>query len=117
MVAKHFKCIQFRNFIKKKKQKEETKSHWISIFLLLIKVTVIKYVTETLSSLLYAEICDIQVSMSCFDQILGKRESQTQQVFNPVGISFCDCVVLTLFMGTKLCENVQKSQKLQNFYC
>ena len=31
------------------------------------------------------EICDIQISISYIDQILGKRESQTQQVFNFVG--------------------------------
>ena len=33
---------------------------------------------ESLISLLQAEICDIQVSISYFDQILGKRESQAR---------------------------------------
>ena len=55
-------------------------------FLLLINVTVIKYVTETLVSLLFVEICDIRVSISYYGKILAKRESQTWQVFNFAGI-------------------------------
>ena len=61
---------------------EKRKSYWISIFLLLINVIVIKFVTETLIALLYVEGSDVRVSMTYFDQILGKGESQTRQVFN-----------------------------------
>ena len=53
-----------------------------------------KYVTETLISLLQVEICNIWVSISYFDQILGNMESQTQQVFNFTGVQFHDFVVL-----------------------
>ena len=53
-----------------------------------------KYVTETLISLLQVEICNIWVSISYFDQILGNMESQTQQVFNFTGFQFQDFVVL-----------------------
>ena len=42
-------------------------------------------------------------SVSYFDQILGKRESLTRQVFNFRGIQFCDFVVLKLF--TKMVKN------------
>ena len=58
------------------------KSHWVSVFPLFIGVIVIKYVTETLILLLKANICDVQISISYFDRILGNRESETQQVFN-----------------------------------
>ena len=51
------------------------KSHWVSVFPLFIGVIVIKYVTETLILLLKANICDVEISISYFDQILGKRES------------------------------------------
>ena len=57
---------KFRNFSKNKKQN----FHWISIFLLLINVIVIKYVTETLILSPWVEMCDIQVSISYFGQIL-----------------------------------------------
>ena len=57
---------KFRNFSKNTKQN----FHWISIFLLLINVIVIKYVTETLILSPWVEMCDIQVSISYFDQIL-----------------------------------------------
>ena len=36
---------------------------------------------KLLISLLFV-VCDIRVSISYFDQILGKRESQTRQVFD-----------------------------------
>ena len=52
-----------------------------------MNVIVIKYVTETLISLLFV-VCDIRVSISYFDQILGKRESQTRQVFDFVILWF-----------------------------
>ena len=61
---------------------------------MLINVIVMKYVTETLISLLQVEICNIWVSISYFDQILGNMESQTQQVFNFTSIQFHDFVVL-----------------------
>ena len=57
MTAKGFMSIQFRDFSTNKKRK----SHWILIFLLLINVIVIKYVTETLILLLLVEIGDIRV--------------------------------------------------------
>ena len=47
------------------------------------------------------------VSKSYFDQILEKREPQIWQVFNFVGIQFCDHIVLKLFACTKFCENGQ----------
>ena len=43
-------------------------------------INVIKYVTETLISLLWIEICDIWVSIYS-DKILGNRESQTWHDF------------------------------------
>ena len=46
------------------------------------------YLTETVISLLKVDLCDIWVSISYSDQILGKRESQTRKVFNSPGISF-----------------------------
>ena len=57
---------KFRNFSKNKKHN----FHWISIFLLLINVIVIKYVTETLILSPWVGMCDIQVSISYFDQTL-----------------------------------------------
>ena len=57
MTAKGFMSIQFRDSSTDKKRK----SHWILIFLLLINVIVIKYVTETLILLLLVEIGDIRV--------------------------------------------------------
>ena len=55
VIAKHFMGTWFRDFNKNKKRK----SHWISIFLLLIKVIVVKYLTETIISLLffYSYVC------------------------------------------------------------
>ena len=53
----------------------------------------------------------MRLSISFFDQILGKRESQ---VFNFAGIQFRDFVVLKLYVGTKFRENGQKSRKSQN---
>ena len=47
-----------------------------------MNINFIKYVTETLISFLQVETCDKQVLISQFDQILGKKESQTRQVFN-----------------------------------
>ena len=78
---------------------------------MLTKVTVIKYVTETLILLLYAHICDIGVSISDFNQTLRKKESQTRQGFNFTGIQFHNFLVLELFAGTKFRENGQKLQK------
>ena len=52
------------------------------VFTFAILVKIRKSLTETLISLLFIEICDIRVSLSYFDQILGKRESQTRQIFN-----------------------------------
>ena len=49
-----------------------------------------------------------RVSISYFDYLLGKRESQTRQVFNFAG----NFVVSKLFVGTKFCKNDQKSQNL-----
>ena len=49
-----------------------------------------------------------------FDQILGKRESQTRQVFNFVGILLRDFAVLKLLAGTKFHEAGQKSRKSLN---
>ena len=92
MIANYFRVFSFAISVKKK-----WKSHWISFFLLLINVlnviNVIKYVTETLISLLWIEICDIWVSIYS-DKILGNRESQTWHVFNFVGIKFHDFEVL-----------------------
>ena len=88
--------------------------NWISIFLLLINVIVIKHVIEILILLLEVDICDIWVTISYFDQILGERESQTWQVLNFVGIQFHEFVVLKLFVGTKFRKNGQKSWKLRN---
>ena len=65
-----------------------------SIFLLLINLIVIKYVTETLNFV--TEGRDVRCT-GINIKILGKRKSQTWQVFN--------------FTGTKLRE---KSQKLRN---
>ena len=42
--------------------------------------------SETLISWLSVETCDKQVSISYFDQILGKWKSQTRQLFNFTGI-------------------------------
>ena len=42
---------------------------------------------KLLISLLFV-VCDIRVSISYFDQILGKRESQTRQVFDFVILWF-----------------------------
>ena len=56
----------------------------------------------------------MQVSISYFDQILGKRESQTRQVFNFAVIWHCGFVVLKLFVGKEFRENGQKSRKSQN---
>ena len=50
---------------------------------MLINVIVVKYVTENLISLLPVEICNVRVSISYFDQILGKRKYQSRQ-----GLSF-----------------------------
>ena len=49
---------------------------------MLVNVIAIKYVTETLISSLKVEIYNRRVSISYFDQVLGKRESQTRQVLN-----------------------------------
>ena len=54
-------------------------------------------------------MCDIRVSISYFDQILGKREFQTWQIFN-----FANFVVLKLYAGTKFRENGQKSRSLMS---
>ena len=54
VVKKHFTGIYFRNFSKYKRGK----SFWISVFLLLINVIVIKYVTKTVVLLLYVGISD-----------------------------------------------------------
>ena len=43
---------------------------------------------------------------------LGKRESQTGQVFDFADISFLEFVVLKLYAGTKCRENGQKSRNL-----
>ena len=51
----------------------------------------------------------MRLSISFFDQILAKRESQ---VFNFAGIQFRDFVVLKLYVGTKFRENGQKSRNL-----
>ena len=77
--------------------------------MLLINVIVIKHVIEILILLLEVDICDIWVTISYFDQILGERESQTWQVLNFVGIQFHEFVVLKLFVGTKFRKNGQKS--------
>ena len=53
---------------------------------MLINVIVIKYVTETLISVLLVEICDISVSISYFGQILGKRELSNSAGINFAGI-------------------------------
>ena len=42
--------------------------------------------------------------------MLGKRESQTQQVFN-----FASLLFLKLFAGTKFCKNGQKLQRMTKF--
>ena len=81
---------------------------------MLINVIVNKYATESLVSLLQVEIYDIQVSISNFDQILGKTDSQTRQVFNFADIWFRDFVVLKLYVGTKFRKNGQKSRNSQN---
>ena len=47
VIVKSFTGIWFHDFSKNKKEKD----HWMTIFLLLINVIVIKYVTETLISL------------------------------------------------------------------
>ena len=65
---------------------------------------IIKYVTETQISL---EISDVQVSISYFDQILGKRESETRQVFNFAGIE--------TFRGYKITEKWSKIAKFSTF--
>ena len=86
MIASYFRVFNFAISVKKKKK---WKSHWILFFLMLINISnvinVIKYVTETLISLLWIEICDIGVSIYS-DKILGNRESQTRHVFNFAGI-------------------------------
>ena len=85
-------------------------SHWISVFLLLINAIVIKYVSETLISLLQVEICNMRLSISYFDQTLGKRESQTWQGFNFPGIWLRDFVVLILFAGTNYAKMVKNRE-------
>ena len=78
----YLKGIKFCDFSKNKKRK----SHSVSAFLLLINTIVFKYPKETLISLLQVEICDMWVSISYFDHVLGKRKSQTQHVLNFTGI-------------------------------
>ena len=80
------------------------KSHWISVFLLLINAIVIKYVSETLISLLQVEICNMRLSISYFDQ------SQTWQGFNFPGIWLRDFVVLILFAGTNYAKMVKNRE-------
>ena len=58
----------------------------------------------------WIEICGMQVSISNFDQILGKRDSQTRQEFNLAILLF-----LKLFAGTEFCENGQKLQRMMKF--
>ena len=69
--------------------------------------------------LLSVEICDMRVSISYFDQVSGKRESQTRQVFNFAGIYFHNFVVLLfcnfIFEGRKFRENDRKLRKSRNF--
>ena len=61
---------------------------------------------KLLISSLYVEICVIQVSVSYFDQILGKRESQTRQVFNFAILWFWNFLwVQNIVKMVKSCEN------------
>ena len=55
-----------------------------------------------LRNMLRVEICDIRVSISYFGPMLVERGSQIRQI-----------MALKLFVGTKFCENNQKSQKLR----
>ena len=57
----------------------------------------------------------ISVSISYFDQILWKRESQIRQVFHFAGIKFRGFVVLKHFTGKKFPKIDQKSQNLIPF--
>ena len=86
MIASYFRVFNFAISVKKKKNENLIEYFF---FLLLINISnvinVIKYVTETLISLLWIEICDIRVSIYS-DKILGNRESQTRHVFNFAGI-------------------------------
>ena len=82
MIAKLFTSISFHYIGENEKQKFCR----TSIFLLLINLIVIKCVTESLNLSLQVAIWEIQVSMSYFDQILGKRGSQYGKVFHFAGI-------------------------------
>ena len=44
----------------------------------------------------------MRVSVPCFDQVLGKRESHTPQVFNFA------ILCIEAFRGTQFCPNSQK---------
>ena len=48
-----------------------------------------------------------------FDQILGKRESQTWQGFNFAGIWFRDFVVLILFAGINFTKMVKNGENCE----
>ena len=72
---------------------------------MLIKVIAIKDATETLILLPYAEISDMLVSISYFDQVFGKRKSETRHVLNFEGIQFRDFVALKLFAGANFREH------------
>ena len=52
----------------------------------------------------------MQVSILYFDQILGKRKSQTRQVLKFAGIEFHYFVVLKLFRGTNFSKNVKNRE-------
>ena len=75
MIAKHFTGIQFCDFSYK-----INKSLSISFFI--VNQCICYQVCYRNSDFRNSEICDMQLSISYFDQILGKIQSQTRQVFN-----------------------------------
>ena len=77
----------------------------MNINFLLINVIAIKDATETLILLPYAEISDMLVSISYFDQVFGKIKSETRHVLNFEGIQFRDFVALKLFAGANFRES------------
>ena len=63
-----------------------------------INVIVIRYVTETLISLLFVEICDILVSISYFDLVVGEGNLKPGRCFTLQVFNFA---ILKLFAGIK----------------
>ena len=94
----HFAGISFRDICKNKKRK----SHSTTIFLLLINVTVMKYVNRSSNFVTISR--DMQYTG--INIMLGSN-MRKKRIMKLGSIQFRDFLVLKSFAGTKCSENVQ----------